>query len=82
MRTDMYEPVQKVLQSLVIWLLPLLGAVSIAHFLNDRPVVLSEKASKYVLILKFLFMPFVIKIKSNLDDSIGNSTEGYEAGGY
>lgn len=76
-RSDMYNPTQKVFQSLAVWLLPLLGSVIISHFLNDEPVVLSDKASKYVLMINYLLLPLMVKVKSNLDDNIGNSTEGY-----
>ncbi|WP_345971127.1 hypothetical protein WCX72_04700 [Sulfurimonas sp. HSL1-6] len=78
-KTEMYDSSQKVFQSLVIWLLPLIGAAIISHFLNDEPLVLSEKASKYVLLIKLLLLPLMIKVKSNLDDEIGNSNEGYQA---
>ncbi len=77
--SDMYEPTQKIFQSIVVWLLPFLGTAIIAHFLNDEPIILSKKVSKFILILKFLFSPFMIKIKSNLDNSIGNSSAGYSA---
>ena len=46
-------------------------------FLNDEPIQLSEKSLKHVLLLKFLLLPFFIKIKSKLDDNIGNSDAGY-----
>ena len=75
----MYEPTQKIFQSVVVWLFPFLGAAVIAHFLNDEPTILSKKASKYILILKFLFLPFMIKIKSNIDNNIENSSAGYSA---
>ena len=76
-QSDMYAPTQKVLQSLVVLFFPLFGAVIISDFLNDEPVVLSEKVSNYVLIIQYILMPLMIKVKSNLDDSIENATEGY-----
>lgn len=75
-RTDMYSKTQKIFQTIIIWLLPLLGAAGISSFLNDEPIVVSEKMSKYILIFKFLFLPFMIKFKTKLDDDIGNYNTG------
>lgn len=75
-KTDMYDTIQKIFQTIIIWLLPLLGAAGITSFLNDEPIVLSEKMSKYILIWKFLFLPFMIKFKTKLDDDIGNYNTG------
>lgn len=76
--SDLFESTQKVFQTILIWFLPFFGAALIANFLNEEPLVLSKRASKYALILKFLLWPFMIKIKSNLDEYAGNSTEGYQ----
>ena len=75
-KTDMYGMTQKIFQAIIIWLFPLLGAAGISSFLNDEPIVLSEKTSKYILVLKFLFLPFMIKFKTKLDDDIGNYNTG------
>ncbi|QOP41395.1 hypothetical protein [Sulfurimonas marina] len=78
-KTDMYDSFQKSVQILILWIIPLMGAAFIAHFLNDEPLVLSEKFQKYVLLIKFLLLPFMIKVSSNLDKEIGNSNDGYQA---
>ena len=75
-KTDMYDTTQKIFQTIIIWLLPLVGAGGISSFLNDEPIILSEKMSQYILILKFLFLPFMIKFKTKLDDDIGNYNTG------
>ena len=75
-KTDMYDTTQKIFQTVIIWLLPLIGVGGIASFLNDEPIVLSEKMSKYILIFKFLFLPFMIKFKTKLDNDIGNYNTG------
>jgi len=75
-QTDMYDATQKIFQAIIIWLFPLLGAVGISSFLNNEPIVVSERMLKYILILKFLFLPFMIKFKTKLDKDIGNYNTG------
>jgi hypothetical protein len=44
-RTDLFQPKQKVAQTLIVWLVPVIGAVGIAVFLysnHERPHVRSH----------------------------------------
>jgi len=74
---DIYEVSQKLLQLLLIWLLPLIGSVIVASVLNTEPVKLSEKASRYSLLLKWLLLPLFIAIESDIDDDSGDINQGY-----
>jgi hypothetical protein len=80
LREDNYETIQFIL----LWILPLLGALLVTFFLNQSPIILNEKMSKIEIILKILFFPLFIKIgskrKRNSLNDINN--QGYEAGIY
>jgi uncharacterized protein YacL len=84
LREDNYETIQKTIQFILLWILPLLGALLVTFFLNQSPIILNEKMSKIEIILKILFFPLFIKIgskrKSNSLNNINN--QGYEAGIY
>lgn len=71
-KSDFYTSMQKLFQLLLIWFLPLIGATLISHFLNDEPLFVSKKASKYILFIKFALLPLNIKVKTKIDDGIGN----------
>ena len=74
-----YEVTQKIIQFILLWTIPLLGLFLVTYFLNQEPMILSEKMQKYKVICKILLLPWFIKIKSDESRSIGNSDAGYQA---
>ena len=60
-KSDEYEISQRVIQTLLIWLLPLIGIFMVSHFLNDNPIVVKDNWIKY-FIIKILLIPFLIKV--------------------
>ena len=79
LKSEDYETIQKVVQFILLWTIPLLGVTLVIFFLNQIPIVLNKKMRKYKTILKILLFPWFIKIKSNGNKDIGNSTSGYQA---
>jgi len=61
-KSELTEKPQKVAQSILIWGLPLVGAVFISMFINeDEPVTLKSKN----ILLKILLFMFFAKIKKD-----------------
>ena len=79
LKSEDYETIQKIVQFILLWTIPLLGVTLVIFFLNQIPIVLNEKMRKYKTILKILLFPWFIKIKSNGNKDIGNSSSGYQA---
>ena len=80
-----YEKFQKIIQFLLIWLLPIVGVLIVVHFLNDNPIIIKYNGIK-LIIIKILLFPVLIKVTSmqkdiNIDISSSNemtsSTCGY-----
>lgn len=79
LKSEDYEVGQKIVQFILLWAIPLLGVLIVTFFLNQEPIVLSERMQKFKIILKILLFPWFIKIKSNEDKDIGNTNSGYQA---
>lgn len=79
LKTEDYEVTQKIIQFILLWVIPFLGVLIVTFFLNQEPITLSKKMQKYKIILKVLLFPWLIKIKSNENRDIGNSDAGYQA---
>ena len=79
LRVEDYEVTQKIIQFILLWTIPFLGLFIVTYFLNQEPIILSEKMKKYKLILKILLFPWLTKIKSDDNKAIGNSDAGYQA---
>ena len=67
-----YNRLQKLFQFFIIWCIPLFGVVIVSYFLNQIPIILSEKLSKYTLIIKIILYPLLIKVKS-FESTFNNS---------
>ena len=79
LKTEDYESIQKIVQFIFLWTIPLIGVSIVTFFLNQVPIVLNKKMQKYKVILKVLLFPWLIKIESNWNKDIGNSDAGYQA---
>ncbi|SFV53684.1 hypothetical protein MNB_SM-4-387 [hydrothermal vent metagenome] len=79
LKAEDYEVTQKTIQFILLWTIPFLGVLIVTFFLNQEPIILSEKMQKYKIILKVLLFPWLIKIKSNENKDIGNSDAGYQS---
>jgi len=75
-----YEISQKVIQFILLWILPFFGTLLVTYFLNQSPIILNEKLSKIEIVLKILFFPLLIKIipkgKNNSLGRINNREYG------
>ena len=80
-KSEDYEVSQKIIQCILLWILPLLGVLVVTFFLNQEPIVLSEKVSKFRIILKILLFPWFIKIvfQGKNNSLYGVSNEGHGA---
>ena len=79
LKTEDYKAVQKTVQFILLWTIPLLGVLIVTFFLNQEPIVLNKRIQKFKIILKILLFPWFIKIKANGNKDINNSTAGYQA---
>jgi len=79
LKTGDYEFIQKVIQFILLWTIPLIGVATVTFFLNQVPIILNKKMQKYKTILKVILFPWLIKIESNESKNIGNSDAGYQA---
>jgi len=78
--SDCYDTVQKSIQFLIIWMIPLIGVLIIASFLNQIPLELNSFWKKYSKTAKYLSMPFFIAIKKN-KSTVRNDEDGNAIGG-
>jgi hypothetical protein len=60
---EYYDNVQKTIQLLIIWLLPLLGAAIIAWFLNENKSELVGMCKKYPKLSTFFGKAFFIRVQ-------------------
>ena len=81
-KSEDYEVSQKLIQFILLWILPLLGTLVVTFFLNQEPIVLSEKMSKFRIILKILLFTWFIKVvfqrKNNSLHGVSNEGHGAE----
>lgn len=78
-KSEDYEINQKIIQFILLWTIPLLGVLVVTFFLNQEPIILSDKMKRYKIILQILLFLWLIKIKSHGNKNIGNSEAGYQA---
>jgi len=78
-KAEDYERSQKIIQFILLWTIPLLGVLVVTFFLNQEPIILSDKMKRYKIILQILLFPWLIKIKSHGKKDIGNTVAGYQA---
>jgi len=71
-KSELYEKSQKVFQTILIWVLPLIGAVFVSMLLNqDEPIELKKKN----ILKSILLFIWIIKIKK---DKNKKGYKGYE----
>jgi hypothetical protein len=70
LKSELYEKSQKVFQTILIWLLPLIGALFVSMLLNQHEAI--ELKNKNILKSILLFI-FIVKIKKNKN----NENRGY-----
>lgn len=61
-KSELYEKSQKVFQTILIWMLPLIGALFVSMLLNQHEAM--ELKNKNILKSILLFI-FIVKIKKN-----------------
>jgi len=75
---DGYDKTQKLIQLLIIWLIPILGVVAVAHFLDDEIEIKEAKTYVPIRLLSLLYLAFMVS--SSIDTtSSGNDDYTYSA---
>ncbi len=64
LKSELNEKTQKIFQTILIWILPLIGAVTVSMLLNQDEPIESKKKNIFKSILFFIF---IVKIKNDKD---------------
>jgi hypothetical protein len=77
--SNMYEGMQKFFQVMIIWLIPFIGAILIANFLNDEPIKIPKSMPRIkARVLELIYLAFVIQynISSGENESFDSASIG------
>ena len=77
-RSEDYSFLQKFIQFMILWLLPFISLFVVTHFLNQTPVRLSQRLSKYKLLLSIPAFFILLKLERTSMSS-SNSNYGHGA---
>jgi len=75
------ELYQKIIQLILLWLIPIIGVLMVTFFINQHPTVLNKNLKMFKMILKILSIPLFIKIVFKEDKwAVDNSSNQSHVG--
>jgi len=82
-KSIMYTSGQKIAQSLIIWLIPIIGAAIVLNVLMEEVVQLKKHDSSAPFLLRVLTLTIFFEAASGISQGeAGSHDGGYESGGF